>query len=216
MTEPSDKPDLVLASRSPRRLELVRRLGLDVEVRPSDIPEQQQSGESPVAYTERLAEQKAADIADELRGETATPDWVLAADTVVVFEDDVLEKPADARAAREMLGAMTGAWHEVITSYCVYHRLDREATVRTERTEVRMRDLSATWIARYVETGEPMDKSGSYGIQDFGALLVDELRGSYFNVVGLPIAELVETFEHLEAFDLHPLLEPEDADATEV
>lgn len=220
MTETShkaDRADLVLASRSPRRLELVRRLGLDVDVRPSDIPEERGDDESPVAYTERLAEQKAADVADALEGgESSHPAWMIAADTIVVFEGEVLEKPESPERAREMLQRMTGRWHEVVTSYCVYDRRSRQATVRTERTDVRMRDLPATWIARYVATGEPMDKAGSYGIQDFGALLVDELDGSYFNVVGLPIAELVRTFEALEAFDVHPILEPEDADDIDV
>lgn len=201
---------IVLASGSPRRLELVERIGFDPEVSVSEIPEERRSGESGVAYTARLAVEKAQDVADRVADEEDRPEWLLAADTVVTLDDAVLEKPADDREAEEMLEAMSGRWHAVCTSFCWLHRRLRERFVETVSTDVRLRDLSTELIESYVATGEPMDKAGSYGIQDYGSLLVRELRGSYFNVVGLPICEVVEALENMGVLEIHPLLSPED------
>lgn len=209
MTADDTSRDLVLASGSPRRLELVERLGWQPEVVVSDIPENRREGEAPEAYARRLAVEKARDVADRLEGDPDHPDWLLAADTIVVFEGDVLEKPADGEDAREMLSAMSGAQHVVVTAFAWHHRHEGDELVRSMRTDVRMRELDEVTIDDYVATGEPFDKAGSYGIQDFGALLVDGIEGSYFNVVGLPIEEVVASLEEIGAMELHPFVETE-------
>jgi len=201
---------IVLASGSPRRLELTERIGFDPQVRVSEIPEERGTGETGIAYTARLAAEKAADVAHRISDEEEPPDWMLAADTVVTLDDDVLEKPDDEREAEKMVRAMAGRWHAVCTSFCWKHRRTRDQFVETVSTNVRLRDLSDELIERYVATEEPMDKAGGYGIQDYGSLLVRELRGSYFNVVGLPLCEVVEALENMGMLDIHPLLSPED------
>ncbi len=207
MTPSSPEHDLILASGSPRRRELVERLGWRVEVIVSDIPESRQPREAPEAYARRLAREKVRDVAAGLEADSPHPDWLLAADTIVVFEDEVLEKPGDAEEARAMLRAMSGEWHEVVTAFVWHHHRTEDEEGRALRTNVRLRDLDDETIRHYVATGEPFDKAGSYGIQDFGALLVDEIEGSYFNVVGLPIAEVVASLETIGAGELHPFVE---------
>ena len=203
-----ERPEIVLASGSPRRRELVERIGLSPRVRVSDIPEAPHDDESPREYTRRLARQKAEDVAQRLRSEPTWPSLVLAADTIVIHEGDILEKPADADEACEMLGWMSGNWHTVQTSFCwLDRRSDAAPYVGTLDTDVLLRELSDDFIASYVETGEPLDKAGAYGIQDFGSLLVRELEGSYFNVVGLPVCQVVEALEEMGRLDVHPLLD---------
>lgn len=211
-SDPTDGPrsiPIVLASGSPRRRELVERIGFDPKVRVSEIPEQRRPEENGDAYAARLAQAKAKDVAADLDGPDGGPNWLLAADTVVARDDDILEKPEDAQHAVEMLSEMVGGWHRVLTSFCWLNRQEERRWVETVETDVRMRDVSEAFIRRYVATGEPMDKAGSYGIQEFGSLLVRELRGSYFNVVGLPICEVIEAVEEMDALELHPLVIPE-------
>ena len=204
----NQQPEIVLASGSPRRRELVERIGLSPRVRVSDIPEAPRDEESPREYTRRLARQKAEDVAQRLRSEPTWPSLVLAADTIVIHEGDILEKPADADEASAMLRRMSGNWHTVQTSFCWLDRRSAEPPhVGTLDTEVLLRDLSEAFIAAYVDTGEPLDKAGSYGLQDFGSLLVRELEGSYFNVVGLPVCQVVEALEEMGRLDAHPLLD---------
>jgi len=195
---------IVLASGSPRRRELVERLGYDPEVVTSNIHEQISEGESAEAYTARLAAEKAEDVADRLPGGGGYPSWMLSGDTVVALEGRVLEKPRDPEHAVEMLRSMVGRWHQVVTSFCWFDRRAERSRVGTVVTDVRMRRLSDEFLERYVATGEPLDKAGAYGIQEFGSLLVRELRGSYFNVVGLPVCEVVEAVESMDALELHP------------
>lgn len=206
----SAAPQIVLASGSPRRRELVERLGFDAEVIVSEIPEQKREDERPTEYTERLAAAKAKDVAEQIRGDEERPARVLAADTVVVLDDRVLEKPDNRAEAREMLESMSGRWHTVVTSFCWLDRTDETSVVETVETEVRLRELPEALIWRYVETDEPLDKAGAYGIQDFGSLLVRRLRGSYFNVVGLPVCEVIEVLERTGALEIHPLLRADD------
>ena len=198
--------DLILGSGSPRRLELCQRLGWTVQVVVADVPEEAHDDESPTDYAERLAAEKAADVNEQLRDAPPTPRWILSADTIVELEDRILEKPADADEAKRMLSEMSGRQHSVLTSYCLFDRENSSYVVQTVYTGVQFRELSDELIERYVATGEPMDKSGSYGIQDFGSLLVDELHGSYFNVMGLPVSHLAETLETMDLRSLHPLL----------
>jgi septum formation protein len=198
--------DLILGSGSPRRLELCERLGWRVEVVVADVPEEPGDDEDPTDYAERLAAEKARDVAEQLSDAPPTPRWILSADTIVELEDRILEKPADGQEARTMLAEMSGRQHSVLTSYCLLDRETGSDVVETVHTGVQFRELSAELIERYVATGEPMDKSGSYGIQEFGSLLVDELHGSYFNVMGLPVSHLAKTLETMDLRALHPLL----------
>ena len=206
----SASPAILLASRSPRRLELTRRIGFAPQVRVSAVEEIRKPGEEPVGYARRLALAKARAVADAVEG-TDLPGWILAADTIVVHGKEVLEKPEDQADARKMLRRLSGEEHEVITAFCWLwrspgDRWGRKEAVRDLSARVWMRELSDEMIARYVATGEPMDKAGSYGIQDVGSVLVKKIEGSYFCVVGLPVCEVVETLEELGGLGSYPFL----------
>jgi septum formation protein len=174
---------LVLASGSPRRRMLLATSGIPLTVSPADIPEIRQPGESPVTFARRLAVEKATAVG----GDDA---WVLAADTVVHTDADIFGKPTDDEDAAATLGALSGRWHSVTTGWCL--RRGREHAVHHSTTRVRFRALTAVEIDCYIATGEGRDKAGSYGIQGIGAVLVAELEGSYTNVVGLPLAEVLD------------------------
>lgn len=192
------QPDLVLASASPRRRELLAQVGVHrVRVQVADVDETPLPGEDPAAYVSRLALAKARAVAARRRqaGEPALP--VLGADTTVVLAGELLGKPADAGEAGAMLARLSGREHEVLTAVALVAG-DREA-VRLCRTRVRFRPLAADAIARYVESGEPMDKAGGYGIQGLGGALVAHIEGSYTGVVGLPLGE---TIDLLDAFSV--------------
>lgn len=176
---------LVLASASPRRRDLLARLGLTFTVSPTDADETWPSDldAGPAAEEVALRKARALDVSGAL---------VLAADTVVVLDGDVLGKPADADAARRTLRRLAGRTHRVVTGLAVRHE-DRETTAH-ETTRVTFAPLSDVEIDAYVATGSPFDKAGAYGIQDdAGALLVSRIEGDYFNVVGLPLRRLYET-----------------------
>jgi septum formation protein len=178
------QPRLVLASRSPRRRELLEQLGLALEVRPTDADETVLPGEAPRDYVLRVAREKARASGGAV---------VLAADTAVVLGGEVLGKPADAGEARRMLERLSGTRHEVLTGVCV--RRAAAAALAVEEldavvaTTVRFARLSPAEIAWYVGTGEPLDKAGAYAIQGAGGAFVLEVSGSVSNVVGLPLAE---------------------------
>jgi septum formation protein len=175
---------LILASASPRRQELLRNAGLDVEVRPSSVEEVIRPGESPEDFARRAATDKALAVAA-----TAPRDaLVLGADTVVVAGEEMLGKPADAADAARMLRVLSGATHRVITAACLVCAPDRIEAVRAETTLVTFRRLEEEEIAAYVASGEPFDKAGAYGIQGLASKFVTRLEGCYFNVVGLPVA----------------------------
>ncbi len=176
-------PRVVLASASPRRRELLARLGIDAVVRPSDVDETTLPGEEPAAHVARLARDKAH------AAQRADDDLVVAADTEVVLDGAVLGKPADDAAAAVLLRSLSGRTHVVLTGVHVLHG-DREASA-VEVTEVRFRDLGDDEIAAYVATGEPLDKAGGYGIQGAGGMFVERIDGSDSNVVGLPLATVV-------------------------
>jgi septum formation protein len=179
---------LVLASASPRRQALLAVQGLYFEVIPSSLPEPSpEPGEPPAEYAARMARLKGEDIA------ARHPDKVvLSADTIVVQGDNILGKPADSRHAMDMLSALSGGWHDVMTGFCVLCGRDGLAVCRTVSTRVHMGVSSPELLQAYIATGEPMDKAGAYGIQGIGAFLVDEVQGSYTNVVGLPLAKVLE------------------------
>ncbi len=167
---------LILASASPRRKQLLEMLGIRVEVRPSHIAEVRGAGESPIGYVERLAREKALSVPGAL---------VLGADTTVLLEGVLLEKPTDAADALRMLRALQGRTHEVITSVALV--ADGVLRQATDITAVTFRGCGDEFLRAYIATGEPMDKAGAYGIQGYGAALVDRIEGDFFGVMGLPV-----------------------------
>ena len=176
---------VILASSSPRRRDLLDLIGVQHEVRPSNADESQLAGERPEVYAERLARAKAALIAD------GNPDaLVIAADTIVVVDGDVLGKPRDADDASRMLARLSGRAHLVITAVAV--ALEKRIVSTTEEVSVTFRELSPGEIDNYIATGEPMDKAGAYGIQGYGATIVRRIDGDYFAVMGLSLVRLVE------------------------
>ena len=176
---------IILASQSPRRRQLLGQIGLDhFIVRPARGEEVMDPALSPTQLVEELSRQKAREVA----GASDPGDLVIAADTVVAIDGRVLGKPHDWEEACAMLSALSGREHTVYTGVTVC-RDDRMLT-QHEATQVRFRPLSPREIQAYVDSGEPMDKAGAYGVQELGALLVEGIRGDYFNVVGLPLCRL--------------------------
>jgi septum formation protein len=171
---------LVLASQSPRRRELLERAGISFTVRTADIDESVQDGEAPQQYVRRLAARKAMTVP---RG---ADECVLAADTTVVLDEEILGKPADAADAVRMLAALAGRSHEVITGICLRYRQD--LLIDAAVTRVHFAPMTAAEISAYVASGEPMDKAGAYGIQGLASRYVTGIEGCYFNVVGLPVS----------------------------
>jgi len=176
-----DQP-LTLASASPRRRELLASLGLDFEIVVPEIDETPLPGEKPRIFAERLAEEKARTVSSD--------GIVIAADTIVVQNETIFGKPTDAAHAREMLQALSGSAHEVITGVCIRNPL--RTVVFSVGTQVVFRILEDAEIEGYIATGEPMDKAGAYAIQDGAAHMIRAINGSYTNVVGLPLCELHE------------------------
>jgi septum formation protein len=171
---------IVLASRSPRRAELLRNAGFDFVVRAAEIDETPRPGEAALNYALRLAEEK------NLAVESNDNETVLAADTVVVLGSQIMSKPADAADARRMLTALSGRKHEVITAISL--RCGPRILNDSELTAVWFSALSEDEIESYIASGEPMDKAGAYGIQGIASRYIDRIDGSYTNVVGLPVA----------------------------
>ena len=175
---------LTLASSSPRRRQLLEMLGIPVQVVPSNVPEVRRPVETPVDYVERLAREKALSVPGSL---------VLGADTTVVVRDEVLEKPIDAADALRMLRKLQGRTHQVVTSVALV--ADETIHQATDVTNVVFRRLDDAMLEAYVATGEPMDKAGAYGIQGFGAALVERIDGDFFSVMGLPLRLVLELLE---------------------
>lgn len=180
--------ELVLASSSPRRAEILSAVGWLHEAMTAGIDESRTEGEDAVAYVQRLARAKAAAVAARLdRG------LVLGADTVVVVEGEILGQPRDDEDAKRMLKLLSGKWHEVVTGVAllrVGHKA--EALVDHERTRVRFAEISTDEIDWYLGTGEPKGKAGAYAVQGRAALFIEEIEGDYFNIVGLPIRLVYE------------------------
>ena len=175
---------LTLASSSPRRRQLLEMLGIPVRTVSPNIPEVRRLVETPVDYVERLAREKALAVSGRL---------VLGADTTVVARDEVLEKPTDAADALRMLKKLHGRTHQVVTSIALV--ADERIHQATDVTNVVFRRLDQAFLEAYVATGEPMDKAGAYGIQGYGAALVERIDGDFFSVMGLPVRLLLELLE---------------------
>lgn len=169
-------PTLVLASASPRRKQLLEMLRIPVLVHPANVQEIALPGEAPAAYARRLACDKARAVPGQ---------FVLGADTIVVLDDRILEKPASDADALQMLRALQGRTHAVISAVCLLaHGVERQAI---DETEVTFRQCSDDFLRDYIATGEPHDKAGAYGIQGWGAALVERIEGDFFGVMGLPV-----------------------------
>ena len=182
---------LVLASQSPRRKELLDVAGFSFSVRAKPVEELRQAGEPPIDYVRRLAKAKAEAAwqgSDEI---------VLGADTIVVIDDHVLEKPEDADHARGMLQMLSGREHTVITAICLRHR--GGVLVDHSATQVRFAPLTDSEIGEYVASGEPMDKAGAYAIQGLASKFVESVDGCYFNVMGLPLSLVYRHWKSLTA-----------------
>ena len=187
---------LVLASASPRRSELLRLAGFEFSVRSRPVEEVRREGEKPRDYAMRLAREKAEAAWGNVRV-ASDDEVVLGADTIVVLDNRVLEKPADAGDACQMLETLSGKSHIVITGICLRHR--RGAVVDAESTTVHFVPLDSAEIEAYVASGEPMDKAGAYGIQGLASKFVDRIEGCYFNVMGLPLARVYRHWKALES-----------------
>ena len=180
---------LVLASASPRRRELLERVGVALEVRPADVDEAPRAGEPPAGYVARIARAKA-------EAARAPGRWVLAADTTVTIDGAILGKPDDAGEAAAMLRRLAGRVHQVITAFAIAGPVERDGLVATDVAMIAMDEPA---IADYVATGEWRGKAGAYAIQGIAAALVREVRGSVSNVIGLPLAEVLEALRAVGA-----------------
>jgi len=181
--------NLILASASPRRQELLREAGIAFEVDPAHIHEERRSGEAPLAYALRLAEEKARTVAYRFPGR-----YVLGADTIVIADQHVLEKPRDHADAARMLRMLSGREHQVMTAVSLV-KPDGHTDTRACATRVFFRLLSEEEIQRYVASTEPMDKAGAYAIQGGAAAFADRIEGEYSNVVGLPLPLVTEMLQ---------------------
>jgi septum formation protein len=177
------KEGLILASASPRRREILRSVGWPFETLAVSIDESRLPAEEAIAYVERLAREKAGAVANERDGRL-----VIGADTVVVVDEQILGKPLDEGDARRMLRLLSGRWHEVLTGVALVRGGESARhIVAHEKTKVRFKPMTETEINWYVATREPLDKAGAYAIQGRAALFIEEIRGDYWNVVGLPV-----------------------------
>ncbi len=180
---------IILASASPRRAELLSQIGLKFEIRPSDADETIDEDLSPEENVMGLAHKKALETAKRLKREGSTNAIVIGADTIVV-KDRILGKPSGEKEAFSMLQSLRGQWHNVLTGVCLVNTETLKAENFFENTRVKMIEYTDEDILRYVETKEPLDKAGAYGIQSLGSILVEKIEGCYFNVVGLPLSRL--------------------------
>jgi septum formation protein len=178
---------IVLASESIRRVDILRTLGISFSIIPPDIDERRKRGETIRDYVLRIAQGKAKKVG------THFPDkWVIGADTIVVHVGKVLGKPKSEEEAVEMLTALRGKWHKVLTGYCILNMASKTSYQDVVETKVLIKDLTDEEIRRYIKTSEPFDKAGSYAIQGKGGFMVRQIKGSYSNVVGLPICEVTD------------------------
>ena len=187
------QPTLILASASPRRLQLLQQIGLDARVQPADLDESRLPGESPHAYVERLSAAKAKTVFKRLDAVEKDSQVVLGADTTVVCKNRILGKPENRGEALEMLQLLSGSTHRVLTGAAIVNAERCKSVVCV--TEVDFIDISPSLAEAYWHSGEPQGKAGGYAIQGKAACFVQEIRGSYSNVVGLPLYEVADLLE---------------------
>jgi septum formation protein len=191
---------LILASRSPRRIALLRSLGLEPEVKPAEGVVEAQEG-APALCVMANAAAKAGAVRAALP-RVGPEAWVLGADTVVVLDGEILGKPRSAAEAAAMLRALSGRAHDVYTGFHLVHSQSGQSGGQSVRSAVRFRTLADEEIVWYVASGEPLDKAGAYGAQGLGSIFIAQIEGSFSNVVGLPICELASTMIQLGALHL--------------
>jgi nucleoside triphosphate pyrophosphatase len=178
---------IILASESTRRVDILRLLGIPFSIIPPDIDETRRPDETPKEFVLRISYEKANKV-----GKLFPDKWVIGADTIVVYKNKVLGKPSGEDEAFKMLQLLKGKWHKVITGFCVLNVV-RDIIYRDAvETRVFMKDLVDQEIMKYIGTSEPLDKAGSYAVQGKGGYMVKEIKGSYSNVVGLPICEVAQ------------------------
>jgi septum formation protein len=178
---------IILASESTRRVDMLRMLGVPFSIIPPDIDETRKASETPREFALRISYEKASKV-----GKLFPDKWVIGADTIVIYKNKVLGKPSGEGDAFKMLQLLKGRWHKVITGFCVLN-VSRDIIYRDAvETRVFMKDLVDQEIMKYIGTSEPFDKAGSYAVQGKGGYMVKEIKGSYSNVVGLPICEVAE------------------------
>ncbi len=187
MKQSSDNPVLILASKSPRRRYLLNQAGLLFSVIPSSIDECAVPLSSPETYVRVLAEAKANDVSKKY-----PQSWIIGADTIVLIDSTILGKPSSRAEARTMLKRLSGNTHQVLTGYCICCRAKERCFSETVKTKVLFKNLTDEEIEWYIHTKEPFDKAGAYAIQGLGTFLVKSINGSYTNVVGLPVCEVIE------------------------
>lgn len=185
---------IILASASPRRMELLASAGIEFDIHPGDVPEEALPGEAPEDHVVRLAREKALNVASRVEGR-----FFIGADTVVVCAGEIMGKPKDSADAERMLRKLSGASHQVITGFALYDRERNDVLSGAVTTDVCFKQLRDEEIHAYIATGCPFDKAGAYAIQGGAAHMVKRIDGSYTNVVGLPLCEVVEALRAIGA-----------------
>lgn len=198
---------IVLASSSPRRRQILERLGLSFSVVKPDVDERREPGEPPEDFVRRAALEKATDVARTIAVEQGKSPYVIGADTVVVIDGMPLGKPTDSSQAIDMLRSLSGREHQVLTGWALLNVNAGVERTGVESTRVWFKRLRAAEIEAYAATGEGLDKAGAYGIQGIGCFLVEHIEGNYENVVGLPACPLVEALQDEGALTIFPVVD---------
>lgn len=191
-------PAIVLATSSPRRIELLRKLGLEFNVVPPIVEEKHIKGESPLDFAIRASREKALSVSSKLNGDYI----VIGADTIVVIDKEILGKPRDETEAKLMLLRLSGREHRVITGISIVKPKKEVLYNKCVESKVKFRSLAPWEVEGYIKTMEPMDKAGGYGVQGIGAFMIEEIHGSYTNVVGLPLSHLTDALTKLDILKL--------------
>lgn len=186
---------IILASASPRRIELLKQVGLDFETIPANMKEESEGHMGAGQYAMEMSKQKAMAVAKKVKGKYNADTYVLGADTVVVIDNIILGKPIDENHAFRMLKLLENRWHDVITGLTLINTETLKCISENEMTRVRVSTYPKGFMEKYLATKEPYDKAGSYGIQGIGSLMVECIEGCYFNVMGLPLYRLSKMLE---------------------
>jgi septum formation protein len=194
----SQTKTIILASGSPRRKEYLERYQLKYRIIKPDIDETPFKDEGPVTYAKRMAKEKVESIS----GDIGYDEIALSADTIVVYEDNILGKPVSTEDAYQMLTQLNGQVHSVVTAYALLLKAQNSLTVESVCTKVTFNELPEAFLRTYAESEEPLDKAGSYSIQGDGTFLVNAIEGSYNNVVGLPVEQLIQDFLKLKVITI--------------
>ena len=214
---------LILASSSPRRKELLERLGFAIKTVQADVSEEILPEEDPAESVKRIARRKVLAVVQRLRGTVSSQiqegripagltgtcreppaRWVVGADTIVVLDGEVFGKPRDVDHAFDILQTLSGREHTVVTGFMVFDMLKDKEGIQAVGSRVKLKRMSRAEIEKYVSVGESLDKAGAYAVQGVGAYLIDSIQGSYSNIVGLPLCQLMEMFEEMGAHDILP------------